>query len=262
MSYAIICLTALVVSGLTLFSGFGLGTLLMPAFALFFPVEIAVGATALVHLANNVFKVVLVGRKADRRVVLRFALPAAVAAVAGALLLTYFADLPPFAEYSLAGRRFAVTPVKLMMAVLIMGFGMAELSPRVDKLAFDARFIPLGGLLSGFFGGLSGHQGALRSAFLLRSGLSKEVFVGTGVVSAVIVDLSRLLVYGVTVFSGHITALEHEGIWGLVLAGTFAAFTGAFIGTRLLKKVTLRGIQVAVGIMLIMLAATLGAGLI
>ena len=147
-------------------------------------------------LANNVFKVVLVGRKADWRVVLRFALPAAVAAVAGALLLTYFAELPPLAEYSLAGRRFAVTPVKLVMAVLIMGFGAAELSPRVDKLAFDARFIPLGGLLSGFFGGLSGHQGALRSAFLLRAGLSKEVFVGTGVVSAVIVDLSRLLVYG------------------------------------------------------------------
>ena len=31
MSYVVICLTALVVSGLTLFSGFGLGTILMPA---------------------------------------------------------------------------------------------------------------------------------------------------------------------------------------------------------------------------------------
>lgn len=47
------CLTALVVSGLTLFSGFGLGTLLMPAFAVFFPVEVAVAATAVVHLATN-----------------------------------------------------------------------------------------------------------------------------------------------------------------------------------------------------------------
>ncbi len=262
MSYAIICLTALVVSGLTLFSGFGLGTILMPAFALFFPVEIAVGATALVHLANNVFKVLLVGRKADWRVVLRFALPAAVAAVAGALLLTYFAELPPLAEYSLAGRRFAVTPVKLVMAVLIMGFGAAELSPRVDKLAFDARFIPLGGLLSGFFGGLSGHQGALRSAFLLRAGLSKEGFVGTGVVSAVVVDVTRLLIYGATIFTGHFAALEHEGLWGLVLAGTLSAFAGAFIGKRLLKKVTLRGIQVAVGVMLILLGSALGLGLV
>jgi hypothetical protein len=51
MSYLIICVVAFAVSGLTLFSGFGLGTLLMPAFALFFPV--AVAATAVVHLANE-----------------------------------------------------------------------------------------------------------------------------------------------------------------------------------------------------------------
>jgi len=37
------------VSGLTLFSGFGLGTLLMPTFVLFFPIEVAVAATAIVY---------------------------------------------------------------------------------------------------------------------------------------------------------------------------------------------------------------------
>jgi uncharacterized membrane protein YfcA len=84
MSYIIICGVALIVSGLTLFSGFGLGTLLMPAFALFFSVELAVAATAIVHLANNIFKVVLVGRRADFGVVLKFALPAAAAAMIGA----------------------------------------------------------------------------------------------------------------------------------------------------------------------------------
>jgi len=37
----------------------------MPAFALFFPIEVAVAATAIVHLANNIFKGGLVGKKAD-----------------------------------------------------------------------------------------------------------------------------------------------------------------------------------------------------
>ena len=46
MDYVIVCSSALVIALLTLFSGFGLGTLLMPAFALFFPVEVAVAATA------------------------------------------------------------------------------------------------------------------------------------------------------------------------------------------------------------------------
>src|SRR3990170_3849329 len=86
LSYIIICLVAIIVSALTLFSGFGLGTLLMPAFAIFFPLPLAIAATAVVHLANNLFKVALVGRRADRGVVLRCARRAALAAVAGAPL--------------------------------------------------------------------------------------------------------------------------------------------------------------------------------
>ena len=110
MSYLIICAVALCVSTLTLFSGFGLGTVLMPAFALFFPVEVAVAATAIVHLTNNIFKVALVGRKADFGIVLKFALPAAVAAMPGALLLNYMATVQPIVEYVLGGATVASAP--------------------------------------------------------------------------------------------------------------------------------------------------------
>ena len=80
MEYFIVCLAALIVAGLTLFSGFGLGTLLMPVFALFFPLEVAIAATAVVHLANNLFKLGLMGKYADRRVVALFAIPGAILA--------------------------------------------------------------------------------------------------------------------------------------------------------------------------------------
>ena len=49
MDYLLVAAVALCVSGLTMYSGFGLGTLLMPVFALFFPIEVAVAATAIVH---------------------------------------------------------------------------------------------------------------------------------------------------------------------------------------------------------------------
>jgi len=49
--------------------------------------------------------------------------------------------------------------------------------------------------LSGFFGGLSGLQGAIRSAFLIKSGLSKEAFIATAVVVSTFVDFTRLPVY-------------------------------------------------------------------
>jgi len=84
MMYVIVCLVALGASFLTLFSGFGLSTLLMPAFALFFPLEAAIAMTAVVHLANNAFKLALVGRKADKEVLLKFALPGIAAAIVAA----------------------------------------------------------------------------------------------------------------------------------------------------------------------------------
>jgi uncharacterized membrane protein YfcA len=262
MSYIIICTVALLVSGLTLFSGFGLGTLLMPAFALFFPIEVAVAATAIVHLANNMFKVALVGRKADLGIVLKFTLPAALAAMLGALLLNYMATVQPIAAYVLGGRTCNITAIKLVIASLIMVFAILEFMPNFEKLSFDPKYIPVGGFLSGFFGGLSGHQGALRTAFLIRAGLKKEVFIGSMVVSAVVVDISRLIIYGSTFFARDFEILENQGGIELVIAGTLAAFLGAFIGSRLLQKITMGAIQTTVGIMLLLLSLALGTGLV
>lgn len=69
--------------------GGALGTALTPVFAIFFPVPAAVAMTVVVHLANNLFKIGLVGRSADWGTVARFGLPAALAAIAGASLLAY-----------------------------------------------------------------------------------------------------------------------------------------------------------------------------
>lgn len=260
MDYAVVCLVAVIVSALTLFSGFGLGTLLMPAFALFFPVPVAIAATAVVHLANNIFKVILVGRRADRAVVLRFALPGAAAALCGAFLLQLFAEAEPLGAYSLWGRTCEITVVKLAIGTLIIVFALFELLPFFRTLAFDRKYLPLGGLLSGFFGGLSGNQGALRSAFLIRAGLSTEAFIGTGTVAAVIVDAARLLVYGVGFYSASFIGTADAR--GLVLAATLAAFLGAFIGKRLITKITFATLQTIVGIMLIMVGAGMMAGVL
>jgi len=258
LSYVVVCLVALVASGLTLFSGFGLGTLLLPAFALFFPVEIAVSATAVVHLANNFFKLALVGRHADARTVLAFGLPAVPGALLGAVALAGLSGLPALARYELFGREHDVTGVRLVIAVLIAVFALLELAPEGGGPAFSRRWMPLGGVITGFFGGLSGHQGALRSAFLIRCGLTKQAFIGTGVVIAVLVDLTRIAVYGAS-FSARPSA-EHDG--GLIAAATLAAFAGAWVGVRLLGKVTLVFVRRFVGFMLLALALALGLGLV
>jgi uncharacterized membrane protein YfcA len=263
MDYFIVCSSALLIALLTLFSGFGLGTLLMPVFAIFFPVEVAVAATAVVHLANNVFKLALVGKYADRGVVIRFGLPAIVAAFAGAAALGLIGGLPSIADYDWAGRRCEITALKLVIAVLIIIFALFDLAPALRRLSVDRKYLPWGGVLSGFFGGLSGHQGALRSAFLLKLGLTSQAFIGTGVTVAVMVDVARLAVYG----AGYATwGLASEAgdprLPGLVAAATISAFAGSFIAARLLHKVTIHLLQTLVGGLLILMGLALAAGLI
>src|SRR4030042_2489695 len=232
MEYIIISLTALIVSSLTLFSGFGLGTVLMPAFALFFPIPVAIAATAVVHLANNIFKVILVGRNADWGVFLRFALTAALAAILGAWLLGQLSFIPSVTSYQIGERTFELTLVKLVIGVLIIGFALFDLIPKLQKLAFDRKYLLLGGILSGFFGGLSGNQGAMRSAFLIKSGMDTKSFVGTNGVCAFLVDLVRLLVYSAIFYTANFAAISGD-ISRLVLLGIVFAFIGSFVGSRL-----------------------------
>jgi uncharacterized membrane protein YfcA len=253
-------LSACLVSGLTLFSGFGLGTVLTPVFALFFPVTLAVAVTAVVHFANNLFKLGLLARQADWRVVARFSLPAALAAAAGASLLSWFDRLPVLLHYPLAGETHAITVVKAVIGLLIIVFALLELSPRFQELALPPRYLFLGGLLSGFFGGLSGNQGAFRSAFLIKAGLSKEAFVATGAVSAVIVDAVRLVVYGIAFLGEHFTRSRELMI--PVVVGMACAFAGAVLGKRLLRKITLRAVQFIVAVMMLLVGGGLAMGLI
>ena len=257
MEYLIVCIAALVASGLTLFSGFGLGTLLMPVFVLFFPVDAAIAMTAIVHFLNNVFKLAMLGRNADRTVVLQFGLPAIIAALLGAWLFVWFSELDPLFTYYLLNRELHVMPVKIVVAILMIVFASMELAPAFEKMSFDKKYLPLGGILSGFLGGLSGHQGALRSAFLVRSGLSKEGFIASGVVIACLVDVSRMSVY-----SSHFAMAGVNGNVSLLMAAVLSAFLGAFIGSRLVTKITMRTIQVIVAAMLFVIAVGLGSGMI
>ena len=260
MEYLIVCAVALLASGLTFFSGFGLGTILMPVLALFFPIPIAIAATAIVHFANNLFKLALIGRSANRAVLIRFAAPAVISALIGAWLLSYASLLPVIGKYQFMGRIHEISIIKLVIGIIIVIFSCFELIPRFANASIDKKYMAWGGLLSGFFGGLSGNQGALRSMFLIKAGLKKEEFISTGVTAAVMVDIARLLVYGVNIFTVRFS-IVFDMKW-LILAATISAFAGAFLGRQLLKKITLKTVQLVVGVMLILLGLILSIGII
>lgn len=257
MAIIILSLVAFLVSILTFFSGFGLGTILTPVFLIYFPADVAIALTAIVHFSNNLFKLILVGRHANKDVLIRFGIPAVVAALIGSWLLLNLVGLEPLFSYAAFGKAIDVEVVNFIVSILLIIFASMEFIPYFKKLQFNRNKLPIGGALSGFFGGLSGNQGALRTAFLIKAGLSKEAFLGTTVVVSTFVDCTRLGVY-----STRISQLDLSENIPLIVSATLSAIIGAVVGHRLLKKVTLKSIQLIVAVMLLCTAVALGSGLI
>ncbi|MFM9863039.1 MAG: TSUP family transporter [Micropepsaceae bacterium] len=259
LDFVIVGLTAFLASGLTLYSGFGLGTILLPAFAIFFPTPVAVAATGAVHLMNNLFKGGLLGRQAHWPTVLSFGLPAIPFAILGAWVLSRLASSAAVFEWSAWGKVFGPTPASLIIGCTMIAFAVLELQPWFQRLTAPKRLMPLGGALTGFIGGLSGQQGALRSMFLLKSGLEPARFIPTGVLIAMLVDLSRLPVYAISFASLNQFAWRQVT---LVAAGTVCAFAGAFLGARYLAKATMEIVRIMVAALMSLIGAALAAGVI
>lgn len=257
IEYILICLIALLGSGLTFFSGFGLGTVLLPVFAYFFPVELAVALTAIVHFLTNLFKLTLIGKRANKMIILKFGIPAFLFALLGAYILTLLAATDPLMTYSINENEFEITPLKIIIAILLAIFALFDMIPSLTRINIDKKYLPLGGVLSGFFGGLSGHQGALRTAFLIKANLGKEEFIATGVIIAVLIDVSRLSIY-----AADILKLGDSIDYQLLFAAVLSAFTGAFIGNKVLKKITIKTLQLVIGTMLLIFSILLALGIV
>lgn len=231
---------ALVASTLTFFSGFGLGTLLLPAFLLVHPdrPHEAVLAVAVVHLINNLLKGSLTIQWVEWRSAVYFGLASAVAAAAGAWLLE---------SLSGSGAQRAIGWMLVVFAVL-------ETLPSKSVETHWAQRpwgLGLGGWVSGFAGGFSGHQGALRSFFLSRTGWTAQRVVATGSWVALAVDISRIPMY---VYQGE--RLGTEWIPAL-LFGASGALMGSLLGRKFLPKLTLRPLQIFVAIGLMVLGGRL-----
>jgi uncharacterized membrane protein YfcA len=113
----------------------------------------------------------------------------------------------------------------------------------------------LGGALSGFMGGLSGHQGALRSAFLVKELNDVQRFISTSAFIGLITDVARNAVY--------IADISWKGInLTLLIVTSGAAIFGVLVGTKLLKKLKIRAIQWLVSIGMALLGTTMMLGFI
>lgn len=257
MANTIIILSAFLFSGLTFFSGFGLATVLTPVFIIFFPAPIAISLVAVIHFFNNLFKFFLVGKQGNLEVLFKFGVPAMIGAVLGSFGLLMIAKKSFTFHYHLLNHVFNVEVINFIIGILILFFALLEITPQVSRLTFNKNLLPIGGVLSGFFGGLSGHQGAFRSIFLVKCNLSKEQFIATGIIIACLVDFIRLLIYGASFFNQEVTNDS-----GLLVLTIISSFLGTYLSNKYLQKVTIGLIKNAIIILLFAISTGLISGII
>ena len=261
ITYLVVGLTALSASVLTFFSGFGLGTILMPVMLIFFPLPVAIAITAVVHLLNNLFKLGFVYPNIQKSVVLQFGITALAGAIGGAYLLIVLGDLTLY-QYSIGTVTKEITLVKIIIGLVMIWFSLSELIPSLNK-EFHPKYLPLGGLLTGFFGGLSGHQGALRSSFLVKCNLTKEQFIATGVVIACLIDAVRIpMYYFFDQQDEKMNLTMAQENWPLLVVAVGCSFAGVIAGNYLLKKVTDKVVKFMVAFMVMLFALALISGLV
>ena len=257
MDILIISLVTFFAAILTFFSGFGLGTILTPVMILYFPVELAISFTGIVHFLNNIFKIFLVGNHVHKDVLVRFGLPAILSALIGSYILFQLDNNMILYSYKLFEYNMEVKLLKFVISILLLIFALIDLIPFFKKLKFEKKSLPLGGFLSGFFGGLTGNQGALRSAFLIKSGLNKKEFIGTTVLISLFVDISRISVYSSNLIEYNISNYYLLGFFAIS-----AGISGSILGNILLKKITLELIQIIVAVLIMLIGLGLLIGII
>ena len=207
-------LGTLVVAALTVPAGFGLSTMLTPLVLLLMGPHEAVAVVAIIHGAHNGWKLVLLKDNLDIDAVKRYGIWLVVGAILGALLQS---SVPQNPLLLIIGIFLIILPL-LTISESWTGYRIPEANDRI------------GGFGSGFMGGLSGHQGALRAMFLKRRLNDKMTYAATASILALCVDLSRIPVY---LFYNQTDISDNVN---LIIFLTLSALIGVNIGKRFLEK--------------------------
>ena len=175
----LVAIGSFLAAALTVPAGFGLSTILTPLVLLLMGPHEAVAVVAMVHGAHNAGKFAALRESVDFEAFRRYGVWLVLGAILGAALQN---EVPQKPLLALIGA-FLVSLPLLSMSEEWTGYRIPE--------ANDS----LGGFGSGFMGGLTGHQGALRAMFLTRRLPDKMAYAATASVLALCVDLSRVPVY-------------------------------------------------------------------
>lgn len=234
----LVLLAGLIAGAIASIAGFGIGSVLTPVLALRLETRLAVAAVSVPHFIGTLLRFVRLRAHVERSVLVRFGLASAAGGLTGALL---HARLP-------------LRGLELVFGSLLLFAGISELTGLMSRVHLSRRAAAVAGILSGFFGGLVGNQGGIRSAALLRFDVSREAFVATATATALIVDVVRMPVYLIH-FGDALMAQAR-----LLAIATAGVVAGTLLGERLLRRIPIHLFRRIVAVLLIVLGAFMLSG--
>jgi uncharacterized membrane protein YfcA len=232
-----ILLLAIASGAVAAVAGFGIGSVLTPAMSLALDVKVAVAAAAIPHLAGSAVRCWSLREHVDRALLMRFGTMSIAGSLTGALL----------------GARLRSTSLALIFGVLLAAVAIGHLFGHARRIRLHGCGARIAGALSGFFGGLVGNQGGLRSAALLGFDLPRERCVATATAIAIAVDAARVPVY---------LTMHHRALFAhipLIAIGTAGVLVGTIFGARILRGIREELFRRIVALLLLALAISIVA---
>ena len=215
-------------------AGFGIGSLLTPVIATAAGAKLAVAVVSIPHFVGTAIRFWRFRQAVDWTIVRRFGITSAAGGLTGALLNTYS-----------TGRA-----LEIVFGALLILAGASQVTGFAQRWRLRGALAWIGGALSGFFGGLVGNQGGIRTAAMLGFETGKRQFVATTTAVALLVDLARVPVYVAVEFR------TLAGLWLLILIGTAGVVVGTLFGETLLARVPESRFRMVVGTLLLLLGVS------
>jgi uncharacterized membrane protein YfcA len=174
-----IALLTLIAATVGTITGFGTSTIMIPVLVVFLsPVE-SILLVAIIHWFGDIWKVGLFRKGIDFKLVALFGLVGLITSYIGA-------------SVSLG----ATEGIWLrLLGAFLAGYSIFLIFQSKFKVHAGLGTTLSGGALSGFFAGMFGIGGAIRSMFLSAFDLPKEVYIATAGAIGLMVDATRIVTY-------------------------------------------------------------------
>lgn len=230
-----IALLTLVAATIGTITGFGTSTLMIPVLVIFFPPVEAIFLVAIIHWFGDIWKISLFRKGFSWRLLVLFGAVGLATSYLGA-----FVSLGANEQILLR-----------LLGAFLAGYALFLIFQSKFKIPAGNLTAVSGGALSGFFAGMFGIGGAIRSMFLSAFDLPKAVYIATAGAIGLLVDSTRIITY----FAGG-TTLPRELWYGLILFIP-VSFLGAQVAKKVVDRIPQNKFRIVIAVFLLAIGSKL-----